>query len=189
MFKLKETAVPERLANKKFGGSTARFSPALAPAGAMRVARHNSKAFATPPELSTQISSVAEVVVRDMAYTFIRLVGVKVITPFVAVSEPVEPVRVLPTMAMVETEFVTVPAVEDKETVPEIVTVPRVAVAIFTLKPATALLTVTSVEVRATLTGLPTALVMVEAVVEGVTVPVIVTVPSVAVAIFTLPLI
>ena len=76
----------------------------------------------------------------------------------------------------------TVTTVEERE----VVTVPSVAVATFTLNPATALLTVTSVDVRATLTGFATALVIVEAVVEGVTVPLIVTVPSVAVATFTL---
>ena len=68
----------------------------------------------------------------------------------------------------------------------DVVTVPKVAVAILTLNPATALLTVTSVDVRATLTGFATAFVIVEAVVEGVTVPLMVTVPSVAVAILTL---
>lgn len=105
------------------------------------------------------ITSEAEVVVKDMAYTFILFVGVRLILAFVAEILPVEPVSVLPTMAIVETEFVTVPAVFE---------------------------TVTAVDVRETFTGFATAFVIVEAVVDGVTVPVIVTVPNVAVATFTL---
>jgi len=86
---------------------------------------------------------------------------------------------------IVETEFVTVPAVVEGVTVPVTVTVPSVAVATLTLNPATALLTVTTVDVKATFTGFPTAFVIVEAVVDGVTVPETVTVPRVADATFT----
>jgi len=67
VFRLKLTDVPDRLANKNAGGVTARFNPALAPAGAMRVARHSSNPLATPPELNTAISSDAEVVVKEIA--------------------------------------------------------------------------------------------------------------------------
>ena len=67
MLKLKLIAVPVLLANKKAGGVTARFNPAFAPAGAMRVARQSSNPLATPPELKTQINSLAEVVVKEIA--------------------------------------------------------------------------------------------------------------------------
>ena len=67
MFRLKLTEVPDLLANKKLGGATDRFRPAEAPAGAISVALQSSRPLATPPELSTHISSVAEVVVSEIA--------------------------------------------------------------------------------------------------------------------------
>src|SRR3990167_9753243 len=93
------------------------------------------------------------------------LVGVNEIVPFVAERVPVDPVKVLPTIGIVETELVTDTAVDDRETlgVLSIVTFVEVRETL----PAT----VTAVFVRETFTGFPTALLIVEAVPDRVTVP------------------
>ena len=126
------------------------------------MALHNSR----PSVWNIHVTSVADVVVREKAYTLILFVGVTLIVPVVAEMEPVEPVSVLPTIGIVETEFVTITAVDVRETEPA---------------------TVTAVDVKDTFTGLAAALFIVEAVVERVTVPVIVTVPKVALDTFTFP--
>lgn len=64
----------------------------------MSVARQSSTPFATPPELNTQISSVAAVVVSEIAYIFARFEGVKVKAPFVAESVPDAVVSVRPAL-------------------------------------------------------------------------------------------
>lgn len=63
MLKLRLTAVPVLLANKKLGGATAKLAPAFAPEGARRVALQSSR----PPVWKIQITSVLDVVVIENA--------------------------------------------------------------------------------------------------------------------------
>ena len=84
--------------------------------------------------------------------------------PFVAERVPVDPVKVLPTIGIVETELVTDTAVDDRETLGVLSIVTLVV-----LSDA-----VTTVDVKETFTGFPTAFVMVEAVDEIVTVPTVI---------------
>ena len=67
MLKLIVTAEADLVAKRNDGGEIARFAPAFEPAGAMRVARQNSLAFAKTPSQTNTVTSEAEVVVKEKA--------------------------------------------------------------------------------------------------------------------------
>lgn len=108
--------------------------------------------------MKEQITPVVEVVVKEKAKTFVLLDPAKTNVTWVAVTVPLEDERLLPIDTVTpELESEAVTAVVVKETDPA---------------------TVTAVFVSETLTGFPTAFVIVDAVVDGVTVPATVTVLS-----------
>lgn len=67
MLKLKLTAEAVLLANKKFGGVTARLAPEFAPAGAIRLTLQSSSPVEPPPVKNMHVTAVADVVVNEKA--------------------------------------------------------------------------------------------------------------------------